>query len=273
MDAGNRAYAGKPRFRGDERRGVARRNHHGRELTQQPLRGRYNLSKPVQPRSVGGPFGPARGEGKRGGGAAGVMTAALAAATVPAATAARADDAEVERLVRQHVQPMLIAAGGMAVAVHLDGRSLFFNYGMADMARKEPITSDSLFNLASIGKVFLATLLAQAVERGEGSLDDPVDKYVTELQQGGDIRKVTLGELATHTSGLHRTPQQYEPAHRGAYKLPDFIRYLNAWKADDAHMPGKQDIYSNTGFVLLALALQRRFDMPIAQLLDARVLA
>ena len=206
--------------------------------------------------------------------AAAVMAAsALAAASMPAATAARADDAEVERLVRQHVQPMLIAAGGMAIAVHIDGRTLFFNYGMADMARKEPITSDSLFNLASVTKVFLSTLLAQAVKQGEVALDDPVAKYVTELQQGGDIRNVTLGELASNTSGLTRTPQQYEPAHRGPYRLPDFIRYLNSWKADDAHAPGKQEIYSSTGFFLLSLALQRRFNTPIAKLMDARVLA
>jgi len=205
--------------------------------------------------------------------AAAVMTAALAAAVMPAATAARADDAEVERLVRQHVQPMLIAAGGMAVAVHIEGRTLSFNYGLADVARKEPITSDVLFNLASVGKVFLSTLLAQAVKQGEVALDDPVAKYVTELQQGGDIRNVTLGELASHTSGLHARPQQYEPWHRGAYKLPDFIRYLNAWKADDAHAPGKQDIYSNTGFVLLSLALQRHFNTPIAKLMEARLLS
>jgi beta-lactamase class C len=204
--------------------------------------------------------------------AAVIAASALAAAMMPAATAARADDAEVERIVRQHVQPMLIAAGAMAVAVHIDGRTLFFNYGMADMTRKEPITSDSLFNLASVGKVFLATLLAQAVKQGEVALDDPVAKYVTELQQGGDITKVTLGELASHTSGLTRTPQQDEPAHRGPYRLPDFIRYLNSWKADDAHQPGKQEIYSNTGFFLLSLALQRRFDTPIAKLMDARVL-
>jgi len=38
-------------------------------------------------------------------------------------------------------------------------------------------------------------------------------------------------------------------------------------------MPGKQEIYSNSGFFLLSLALQRRFDTPIAKLLDARVLA
>ena len=205
---------------------------------------------------------------------AAVMAASvLAAAIMPAATAARADDAEVEQLVRQHVQPMLIAAGGMAVVVHIDDRTLFFNYGMADVARKEPITSDVLFNLASVTKVFLSTLLAQAVKQGEVALDDPVAKYVTELQQGGDIRKVTLAELASHTSGLTRTPQQYEPWHRGPYKLPDFIRYLNSWKADDAHQPGKQEIYSNTGFFLLALALQRRFNTPIAKLMEARVLA
>src|SRR6516162_3635466 len=104
------------------------------------------------PRSVAGPFGPARREGKMRVMAAVVAAAALAAAAMPAATAARADDAEVERLVRQHVQAMLIAAGGMAVAVHIDGRTLFFNYGLTDVALKEPITSDSLFNLASIGK-------------------------------------------------------------------------------------------------------------------------
>src|SRR5262249_59428351 len=115
------------------------------------------------------------------------MAAAVVAlfATILATLAARADDAEVERLVRQHVQPMLIAAGGMAVAVHIDGRTLLFNYGLADVARKEPITSDSLFNLASVGKVFISTLLAQAVKQDEVALEDPVAKYVTELQQGG----------------------------------------------------------------------------------------
>src|SRR5215831_9733316 len=204
--------------------------------------------------------------------------AAATTATIATTTAIRAQtradsDAEIEQIVRRQVQPMLIAAGGMAVALNLDGRTLLFNYGLADVARKTPITSDSLFNLASVGKVFIATLLAQAVQKGEVSLDDPVAKYVTELQQGGDIRKVTLGMLATHTSGLTRTPQQYEPKHRGPYRLPDFIRYLNSWQADEAHQPRKQDIYSNTGFVLLALALQRRFDTPFAQLMETRLLA
>ncbi len=204
--------------------------------------------------------------------AAPVLGIAALATIIPAAGAGSATDAAIEQIVTRHVQPMLIPAGGMAVALQIDGRTLFFNYGMADAARRQPITSDSLFNLASVGKVFSSTLLAQAVERGEVKLDDPVAKYVTELQRGGDIRKVTLGELASHTSGLHRTPQQYEPWHRGQYSLPDFIRYLNSWQADAGHQPGKQEIYSNTAFVLLPLALQRRFDMPIAKLMNERLL-
>jgi len=135
--------------------------------------------------------------------AAAVTAAALAAATVPAATAARADDAEIERLVRQHVQPMLIAAGGMAVAVHIEGRTLSFNYGLADVARKEPITSDVLFNLASVGKVFISTLLAQAVKRGEVALDDPVAKYVTSFPTSSAIS--TPGRPTTRMRPASRT--------------------------------------------------------------------
>ena len=202
---------------------------------------------------------------------AGSLTAScMLSAAIPAHAET---DAEIEQIVRRQVQPMLIAAGGMAVALNIDGRTLLFNYGLADVARKTPITSDSLFNLASVGKAFTATLLAQAVKQGEVALDDPVAKYVTELREGGDIRSVTLGQLASHTSGLERTPHQSEPWHRGPYTLPDFIRYLNAWKADEAHTPGKQDIYSNSGFVLLALALERRFGTPYAQLLQTRLLA
>src|SRR6266699_4405346 len=102
----------------------------------------------------------------------------------------------------------------------------------------------------SVGKVFATTLLAQAVKQGQLSLDDPVAKYVTELQRGGDIRRVTLGQLASHTSGLPRVPQQYEHWHRGNYTWPDFVRFLNSWKADPKHEPGQQYLYSNAAIVL-----------------------
>ncbi|MGB7833245.1 MAG: serine hydrolase [Xanthobacteraceae bacterium] len=161
--------------------------------------------------------------------------------------------------------------GGVAVALRVNGKTSFYNYGMADAARQQPITSDSIFNLASVGKVFATTLLADAVKRGELRLDDPVAKYVTELQKGGNIQEVTLGQIASHTSGLPRDPGQYETWHRGKYTLHDVIRFLNDWQADPQHEPGKQDIYSNLAMILLRLALERRFHEPFATLMKERI--
>ena len=180
----------------------------------------------------------------------------------------------VEQIVAQKVQPMLPkngSGGGVAVAVQMNGKTQFFNYGFADNAQNRQVTADSIFNLGSVGKVFATTLLAQAVKQGELSLDDPVAKYVTELQRGGDIRRITLGQLASHTSGLPRVPQQYETWHKGRYTWPDFVRFLNSWKASPNHEPGQQYLYSNAAMVLLRVALERRFNTRFAALMHQRL--
>ena len=180
---------------------------------------------------------------------------------------------DLGQTVSRHVQELLPDnnLGGVAVALRVNGKTSLYNYGMADAARQQPITSDSIFNLASVGKLFATTLLADAVKRGEMRLDDPVARYVTELQKGGDIQEVTLGQIASHTSGLPREPGQYETWHRGKYTLPDFIQFLNDWQADPQHEPGKQDIYSNLAMILLRLALERRFHEPFATLMKERI--
>jgi beta-lactamase class C len=180
----------------------------------------------------------------------------------------------VEAIVAQNVRPLSPQngrGGGVAVAVRMNGKTQFFNYGFANLSRNERVTADSIFNLGSVGKLFATTTLAEAVKRAELSLDDPVAKYVTELQRGGDVRRITLGEIASHTSGLPDHPGQYERWHRGRYTWPDFVRFLNAWKADANHEPGKQYLYSDTGMVLLRISLQRRFNTPFAQLMHQRI--
>ncbi len=174
-----------------------------------------------------------------------------------------------EQVVAHNVHDMLLpdGHGGVAVALRTGNRTSFYNYGMANARLDRPVNSDAIFNLASVGKLFATTLLAQAVKRGEMRLDDPVAKYVTELRNGGDIREVTLGEIASHTSGLPREPEQYEPWHRGRYSLADFTRFLNSWKAE----PGKQDIYSNLAMIRLRLALERRFHDPFSTLMRERI--
>src|SRR5436190_7457535 len=180
----------------------------------------------------------------------------------------------IEQIVRQKVQPILPKngqGGGVAVAVWVNGKTSFFNYGMADNAQNRPVTADSIFNLGSVGEVFATTSLAQAVTQGELSLDDPVAKYVTELQRGGDVRRITLGELASHSSGLPNRPQEYETWHKGRYTWPDFVRFLNSWKASPNHEPGQQYLYSDAAMVLLRVALERRFNTRFTALMHQRL--
>ena len=70
-------------------------------------------------------------------------------------------DAKVQRIVTADLAPETVGrAGGLAVAVYAAGHTQFFNYGFADGSTKRPITSDTLFNVASVRKPFEAILVA-----------------------------------------------------------------------------------------------------------------
>ena len=63
----------------------------------------------------------------------------------------------VEAIVAQNVRPLLPQNGrgsGVAVAVRMNGKTQFFNYGFANLSRNERVTADSIFNLGSVGKLF-----------------------------------------------------------------------------------------------------------------------
>lgn len=188
-----------------------------------------------------------------------------------AVTARFSMSSEVDHIVSRGIAPMSGPNGGVAVAVQMGDRSLFFNYGYADQAEKRPITSDALFNVGSVRKIFEATLVAQAVLRGELKLDEPVAKYVTELH-GDYIRHVTVRQLVSHTSGL-LLPTDHPPWPTEKYSLAGFYDALNAWTPSGGEAPGKQRIYTHAGYILLQLVLERRYGKPIAELLDRAVIA
>jgi beta-lactamase class C len=193
------------------------------------------------------------------------LALARATATEPDAVAAAGN------LVAGKIGPLATAdyPGGVAAAVHIDGRTIFLNYGVADPAEKRSVTSDTLFNIGSVGKVFIAALVALGSLRNELSLDDPVSKYVTELR-GDYISRVAIGQLATHTSGL-LLATDHPPWPKGRYSLAEFLDTLNAWTPQAGEEPGKQRIYTHAGYLLLQLALERRYGLPINELLASRI--
>src|SRR5690242_2269209 len=96
----------------------------------------------------------------------GVFIAALA--VIVAVPAWAVTDRQVREAVADELDEILPEdnnPGGAAVVVRIDGRTLFFNFGTA--TRGKPITSDTLFNVASLGKTFDTTLLSMAALKGE----------------------------------------------------------------------------------------------------------
>src|SRR5687767_14055062 len=88
------------------------------------------------------------------------------------------------------------------VAIARDGKILYSRAaGIADERTKVPITLDTRFTLASLGKMFTAVAIGQLLDQGRLSLTDTVAKFLPDFPNR-DARRVTIEQLLAHTSGL-----------------------------------------------------------------------
>ncbi len=165
-----------------------------------------------------------------------------------------AGQAAVVKIVAGVVRPWMAnqSPPGVMVVVRERGATHLLPFGQANLARRQPVTPDSIFELASITKVFCTTSLAMEVDAGRMRLGDSVADFIPLLaERGGDIRRVTLEQLATHTSSLPRAPG---PAPAGKQWNP---RLLLDWAADwkATYPPGTRSLYSNVAVGLLGQAI------------------
>jgi CubicO group peptidase (beta-lactamase class C family) len=132
-----------------------------------------------------------------------------ATARPPAAAELRRPLAEIDALVADAFARRPV--GSVTVGV-VSGAQLIWSksYGDADSEKQTPATADTVYRIGSITKMFTAIMLHQLVESGKVHLSDPAETYFSELKsvQGRfvDAPPVTLVQLATHTSGLSREP-------------------------------------------------------------------
>jgi beta-lactamase class C len=192
----------------------------------------------------------------------------VAALYSSAAPASRTHD-HLQSIVAEKVSSLLSTDGryGVAIVVLSGDETFFFAYGRANQEASVPVTPDSLFNLASVSKVFDTTLLGLAVQRGEMKLDDPVSKYVPEIS-GKHSAAITLRQIASHTSGF-TLPQDHPPWPEKNYTWSEFVDVLNAWVPD--HEPGTQLVYSHGGFMLLHVVIERALGAGYSDLLDRHI--
>jgi CubicO group peptidase (beta-lactamase class C family) len=126
--------------------------------------------------------------------------------------------------------------------------------GQADRATFRPNTIDTRFNLGSINKTFTAVAIAQLVQRGKLSFDDPIGKHLEDYPNRDAAAAVTIHHLLTHTSGLAPATDGRFGVGRPGSSVSELVESFAAQPLRFA--PGSQQEYSNAGYVLLGRSVE-----------------
>ncbi len=186
-------------------------------------------------------------------------------------------EAQLSTAVRRGVDSVFLQldrtdAPGCAVGISEQGRLVYTRgYGMADLQHRVAIGPQSIFHVASISKQFTAIAVALLAEEGRLSLDDDVRKYIPELP--AYEAPITVRQLMHHTSGLR---DQWSLLGYAGWRFPtdliteqDVMQIVMRQKGLNFR-PGAEYLYSNTGFTMLAVIVQRASGQSLAQYAQAR---
>lgn len=178
---------------------------------------------------------------------------------------------KVQTLVDSLAKPFLKnnAIPGAAIAVYAKNKEYLFTYGYADKEHKIPVKPDTIFELASVTKIFTSSLLAYEVKANKVKLNDKIIKYLPDLSKtaGLAIDTIDLSQLATHTAGFPRDVEGFGIA-KGNEKL--LMQSLETWQP--LQLSQNNYLYSNVGFGLLGRTLEYATKQDYYQLLNTIIL-
>jgi CubicO group peptidase (beta-lactamase class C family) len=166
--------------------------------------------------------------------------------------------------------------GGMSVGVVSDSRLIWSkHYGYADVETKRVADNDTVYRIGSITKQFTALALLQLVEQGHMRLIDPLEKYVPEVKQVKNAYAatppITLLQVSTMHAGLAREPGCQN---HSVGPVSEWASIVLKCLPDTAYVnqPGTTFLYSNIGYALLGLAIERAGKQPFTSQVADRIL-
>lgn len=144
-----------------------------------------------------------------------------------------------------------------AVLIAKDDRVLFSHaYGLADHNRGIPNTIGTRFRIGSMNKMFTAVAILQLVEAGKVKLTAPLGTYLPDYPNREVATKVTIHQLLTHTGGTGDIFGPVFDAHRKELRsLADYVKLYGKRGLEFA--PGSRWAYSNYGFILLGVVIEK----------------
>lgn len=163
-------------------------------------------------------------------------------------------DAQIDRLFSKYNA----ATPGVAVAVIKDGKIVFKKgYGAANLEYDVPVTTKTIFQIASVSKQFTAFAVYLLEKQGKLSLEDDIRKYLLEVPDYGKTIKVK--HLLGHTSGIK---DQAALLSLAGWREGDVtttaqnLRVISRQKELNFE-PGSKFLYSNSGYILAAEIVKR----------------
>src|SRR5438067_8690595 len=170
----------------------------------------------------------------------------------------------LDELIAEHKVP------GASLGIVLGDESLELASGVVNLNTGVETTTDTLFQIGSITKVYTATMVMQLVDEGKVGLDEPVATYVPELVLADPeaARTITVRQLLTHTSGIDG--DLFEDFGRGDDCVEKYVASFGSL----AQMapPGSFFSYCNSGFVLAGRLIEKIDGVGLDAALKTRVL-
>jgi CubicO group peptidase (beta-lactamase class C family) len=176
---------------------------------------------------------------------------------------------KIDTLIAQ--MGLSVTTPGGVVGVIKNGKLIFIKaYGVANFKTKEPNTTSTLFNLASVSKQFTAAAILILANEKKLSLKDDIRKYIPELPDYGYT--ITIENLVHHTCGIRSndvlkllaSTQDSTETQEEIYNLIIKQKSLN-------FKPGDEFLYSNSGYVLLVKIIEKTSGMIFSKFIEEKI--
>lgn len=161
---------------------------------------------------------------------------------------------------------------GCALAVSRDGEPVYSRgYGFANLDYDIPVTPQTVFDVASVTKQFVAASITMLGLEGRLSLDDNVRRWLPELPEYE--QPITLEHMIYHTSGLRDYLTLFPFAGRDHYSPISLEQILDMMSRQRAlnFTPGERYEYSNTAYMLLAKVIERASGKSLGEFAEERI--
>jgi CubicO group peptidase (beta-lactamase class C family) len=160
---------------------------------------------------------------------------------------------------------------GGVVGIIKDGKFIFKKaYGLANFEKKEPNTTSTLFNLASVSKQFTAAAILVLANEKKLSLKDDIRKYLPDFPDYGYT--ITIENLIHHTCGI-RSNDVLELMAGNLYSIETMekVYSLIINQKSINFKPGEEFLYSNSGYVLLAMIIEETSGMKFGKFIEEKI--